>query len=194
MGVEVGKLTRRTFVEHALLGSGLILDFPAGAASLSLTPAAARARELPLRTLSEAQAAAIELLGETILPGAAHLGLVHFIDHQLSVDPADALLIARFFELAPPFKSFYESGVAATMKMAEQAAQKKLLEMNPTDLDSLVARIAVPGATYADFPVNLFYMCLRSDAVDVMYGNPAGFALLDIPYMQHILPPSAWDN
>jgi hypothetical protein len=43
------------------------------------------------------------------------------------------------------------------------------------------------------FPIFLFFMCLRSDAVDVVYGTPAGFEKLNIPYMQHILPPEGWN-
>ena len=40
----------------------------------------------------------------------------------------------------------------------------------------------------------LFYVCLRSDAVDVVYGTPEGFRKLNIPYMEHILPPEGWDG
>ena len=32
----------------------------------------------------------------------------------------------------------------------------------------------------------------RSDAVDVVYGTPEGFAKLGVPYMPHIMPPTSW--
>ena len=38
----------------------------------------------------------------------------------------------------------------------------------------------------------LVYFVLRSDAVDVVYGTPAGFERLGVPYMAHILPPAGW--
>jgi hypothetical protein len=33
---------------------------------------------------------------------------------------------------------------------------------------------------------------VRSDAVDVVYGTPAGFEALGVPYMEHIMPPRRW--
>jgi len=41
-------------------------------------------------------------------------------------------------------------------------------------------------------PAPLAYHALRNDAVDVVYGTPAGLQKLGVPYMEHILPPERW--
>lgn len=190
----MGNITRRRFVETALKSSLLRLSFPVGAGTLLLTPEAARARKLPLRTLSHAQAGILESLGDAILPGSGKLGLIHFLDHQLSADPNDALLIAKYFEVALPYRAFYQSGAGAATSMARRSAGKAIADMSKGELGALVKEMSAPGKTHDEFPVNLFYMCLRSDAVDVVYGSPRGFEMLNIPYMQHIAPPEGWDG
>jgi hypothetical protein len=187
-------VTRRTFVEAALKGSVFSLSFTLAGSTLLLTPQQARAREIPLRTLSAAQARILESLGETILPGAAHLGLTHFLDHQLGADPNDALLIAKYFQVALPYVDFYAAGVKMASAMAQRSASKPITEMSKSELQALVKEMSAPGTVVDGFPVFLFYMCLRSDAVDVVYGTPEGFKKLNIPYMQHILPPEGWDG
>src|SRR5271169_6799640 len=99
--------TRRTFVEKALKSSALSLSFTFAGKVLLVTPAEARSRQVPLRTLSFEQARILETLGEAIVPGSPQQGLTHFIDHQLGVDPNDALLIAKYFQVAPPYIDFY---------------------------------------------------------------------------------------
>ena len=187
-------VTRRTFVEAALKGSVFTLSFTLAGSTLLLTPQQARAKEIPLRTLSAAQARILDLLGETILPGASHLGLTHFLDHQLGADPNDALLIAKYFQVALPYVDFYAAGVKMASAMAQRRASKPITEISKSELQALVKEMSVPGTVVDGFPVFLFYMCLRSDAVDVVYGTPEGFKKLNIPYMQHILPPEGWDG
>ena len=41
-------------------------------------------------------------------------------------------------------------------------------------------------------PPPLFYMMVRSDAVDVVYGTQEGFDELNVPYLAHIVPPEKW--
>ena len=41
-------------------------------------------------------------------------------------------------------------------------------------------------------PPSLYYLAMRGDAVDVVCGTQAGFAALDVPYREHILPPRRW--
>jgi hypothetical protein len=41
-------------------------------------------------------------------------------------------------------------------------------------------------------PPPLFYMMVRSDAVDVVYGTKEGFDQLNVPYMAHIMPRERW--
>jgi hypothetical protein len=187
-------VTRRTFVETALKGSVLSLTFTVAGGTLLLTPEQARAKEVPLRTLSASQAQTLELLAEAIVPGSAQLGLTHFLDHQLGADPNDALLIAKFFQVAPPYLDFYAAGTKVAAGMAQKSAAKTIEKMSKAELHALVKEMSTPGAVVNGFPIFLFYMCLRSDAVDVVYGTPEGFKKLSIPYMQHIMPPEGWDG
>jgi hypothetical protein len=47
-------------------------------------------------------------------------------------------------------------------------------------------------ANWSGPPQPLFYMMVRSDAVDVVYGTKEGFDELNVPYMAHIMPPEKW--
>jgi Gluconate 2-dehydrogenase subunit 3 len=187
-------VTRRTFVEKALKSSVLALSFTLPTGTLLLTPGEARAKDVPLRKLDAALAADLEKLGETIVPGATAAGLTHFLDHQLAGDPNDALLIARYFQVALPYSDFYGAGVQTANAMAQKSAGKGIASLGPAEMVTLVKSMSAPGTVVAGFPVFLFYMCLRSDAVDVVYGTPEGFKKLNIPYMQHIMPPESWNG
>lgn len=171
----------------------LALTFQLGGASLLLTPAEARAQGVPLQKLNEEQARRLALLAEAMVPGSAELGVVHFIDHQLNADPNEALLIAKYFGVALPYVNFYAKGVEVAAAMAQQQTGKALEELGAAELESLIGSMMPPGTFVDGYPVFLFYMCLRSDAVDVVYGTPDGFAKLNVPYMQHILPPEGWN-
>lgn len=172
----------------------LCLTFNLGGASLLLTPEQARAQGIPLQKLTEEQARQLDLLAEAMVPGSAELGVVQFIDHQLNADPNEALLIAKYFAVAPPYINFYSRGLEVTAGMAQKAAGKSIDALDATEMEQLVKSMFPPGTVVDEFPIFLFYMCLRSDAVDVVYGTPAGFNKLNIPYMQHILPPEGWNG
>ena len=66
-GNKLPTLDRRTFVKHA--GAG-VLAFNTGAALLTMTPAEARKRDLPFRTLSPDEVLTLEALGDVLVPGA----------------------------------------------------------------------------------------------------------------------------
>jgi len=187
-------VTRRSFVERALQGSVLALSFTAPTGTVLLTPGEARAKDVPLRKLDEALAHELEILAETIVPGATAAGLTHFLDHQLAGDPNEALLIARYFQVALPYVDFYATGVKMANAMAQKSTGKPLANLNDSERVTLVKSMSAPGAVLDGFPVFVFYMCLRSDAVDVVYGTPEGFKKLNIPYMQHIMPPEGWNG
>lgn len=187
-------VSRRTVLDRLLKGSALTLSFSLGGASLLLTPGEARARSLPLTNLDEKQAATLEQLGEAILPGARAKGLVHFVDHQLGVAPDDCLLIAKYFQVEPPYRAFYAAGLAAAEKLAGQIAGKPLRELDTEEMRQLVTAMSKEGAADGGFSLFLFYLCLRSDAVDVVYGTPEGFRELNVPYLEHILPPEGWNG
>src|SRR5262245_29044546 len=60
-------IERRAFMKGAAIGT---LAFTVGGAEVLLTLRAARAQGVPLRTLTAAQAATLDALGETLVPGA----------------------------------------------------------------------------------------------------------------------------
>jgi hypothetical protein len=196
---------RRDFLTHAAAGGVCLLTFPFAGCDKRLTPAQARAAELPLGTLEPGEVNALEALGETLLPGSAAAGLAHYIDHQLSAAPADSMLMIKYLRVPAPFTDFYRSGLRAADAAANALHGKGLRELNAQQSTDLVTRMsagrltgwqpspetsarsaaAVPAAA-------LFYFVLRSDAIDVMYGTKSGFARLGVPYMAHIEPPSRW--
>ena len=187
------KVSRRSFVDTALKGSMLSLAFKVGGVSLLLTPEQARAQGIPLQKLTEEQARDLNVLADSIVPGSADLGVVNFIDHQLNADPNEALLIAKYFGVSPPYVNFYTKGLEVAAGMAQKASGKSLAALDAAEKEQLSKAMFPPGTVVDGFPIFLFFMCLRSDAVDVVYGTPAGFEKLNIPYMQHILPPEGWN-
>ncbi|MEX2123537.1 MAG: gluconate 2-dehydrogenase subunit 3 family protein [Woeseia sp.] len=187
------KLTRRALVDRAFKGSLLCLTFKLGGVSMLLTPEQARAQNVPLLKLSGVQARRLGFLADAMVPGSSDLGVVHFIDHQLNADPNEALLIAKYFQVPLPYLDFYTKGVEVAAAMAERSLEKSIDELNADEAERLVKEMSAPGAVVDQFPIFLFYLCLRSDAVDVVYGTPAGFEKLNVPYMQHILPPEGWN-
>ena len=74
-----------------------------------------------------------------------------------------------------------------------QSGGTALEELDAAGLEQLIISMSPPGTVVDGYPIFLFYMCLRSDAVDVVYGTPEGFEKLNVPYTQHILPPEGWD-
>jgi len=158
-----------------------------------MTPAQARAAEVPFRTLDAGSVSVLEALGETLLPGSSVAGLAHYIDHQLSDDPTDSMLMIKYLGVAAPFTGFYEGGLRATDALARAVYGKPWTGLSREQAAALVAKMSggqVEG--WQGPPVGLFYFVLRSDAVDVVYGTKIGFEQLGVPYMAHIEPPSRW--
>jgi hypothetical protein len=93
---SLSEVSRRTLLRDAI----------ALAASLRVAKIAHAAGE-PFRVLEREQAAAIEALGDTILPGASVAGLAHFLDAQLAKPPDQALLTLRYVDVALPYAAFY---------------------------------------------------------------------------------------
>jgi hypothetical protein len=187
-------LNRREFLRRGAGGTALTLAFGSGAATLLLTPEQARARRLPWSRLSPSEGTALERLAEVLVPGAIEAGVSHFIDHQLGVEPDDCMLIAKYFQVSPPYRGFYQSGLTAAGALAEQTFNRPLPKLDSTELERLIAHFARPDARVGPMNMWLFYLCLRSDAVDVVYGTPQGFERLDVPYMPHIMPPEGWNG
>src|SRR5207237_9291931 len=97
----------------------------AGGAQFLLTPREAKAQGVPFRRLQAREAETIESMGETLVPGARAAGIAHFIDHQVSVPPEEALLEARIMNVRPPYINFYRAAIGALDKAtAAQADQR----------------------------------------------------------------------
>ena len=185
---------RRAFIRDAGIG---LLAFVAGGHKWLLTPAEARAADLPLRVLDGPQALTLEAFGETLVPGSAAAGLVHFIDHQLAAPPGEQLLMIRYLGVEAPFTPFYSAGLAALDAAAAAlhgAPFHGLEDARRVDLTRQLARASPDGWPDSNNgpPAPLFYFVLRSDAVDVVYGTKAGVERLGLPYRAHIEPPSRW--
>ena len=186
--------TRRAFLKASAGGTTLTLAFSVGGGILLLPPAEARARRVPWSRLTASEAELLQLLAEALVPEASEAGVAHFVDQQLGVDPNDCMLIAKYFQVPPPYLSFYRSGLAAVSTLAGQKFDKGVAELDAAELDELIGQLARPGTRVVGVDVSLFYLCLRSDAVDVVYGTPKGFAQLTVPYMAHIMPPEGWNG
>src|SRR6516162_6092691 len=102
----MNEIERRDIIKGAALGA---LAFTAGGVEVFLTARQARAQNVPFRLLKANEAETIEVLGETLVPGARAAGVAHFIDHQLSVPPGEALLEARILNVRPPYANFYRA-------------------------------------------------------------------------------------
>jgi hypothetical protein len=185
------QLERRQFMQSAALGA---LAFTVGGAEVLLTPRAARAQGVPLRTLRPHEAETLEALGEALVPGARQAGIVYFIDQQLSVPPEEALLEARILNVQPPYVNFYRAAIGA-VERAIQAHNggKRFVELDATGQHDFVDRMRQNKLDDWQGPPGAFvYLVMRSDAVDVVYGTVDGYARLDIPYMAHIAPTTRW--
>jgi hypothetical protein len=181
---------RRAFLQRTAAG---VFAFGAGATTLMLTPRQARARALPLKVLSEHEATTIEMIGDVYAEGATEAGLIHFIDQQLSIDPNDALLVARYFNVEAPYAAFYKAAVVALDAAAQAAHGKAFIELASADAEKLATGLLAgdpPG--WQGPPAPVVYLVLRSDAIDVVFGTVEGFERLGVPYMPHILPPTKW--
>jgi hypothetical protein len=189
---------RRTFIRDAGLG---LLAFVAGGREWLLTPAEARAADVPLRVLHGPQVRTLETFGETLVSGSAAAGLVHFIDHQLAAPPGEQMLMIRYLGVEAPFTPFYTGGLEAldaTASALYGSPFDGLSDSQRVELTRQLAR-ANPKGWPEDWPdrwnappAPLFYFVLRSDAVDVVYGTKDGVERLGLPYMAHIKPPSRW--
>ena len=186
-------LTRRAVIDKVFKSSVLCLGFSVGGLTVMLTPEEARAQQVPLQKLTAAQVKVLEKLAEAMVPGSVRLGVAHFVDHQLKATPEDCLLIAKYLQAPLPYDNFYATGLTVATNMANRIVGKSMDAMNDAEIERVVLEMSKGGAVVDGFPIFLFYMCLRSDAVDVTYGTPEGFKKLNVPYMQHILPPETWN-
>jgi hypothetical protein len=183
-------MQRRAFMKGAALGA---LAFTVGGAQVLLTPGEARARGVPFRLLKAHEAETIEALGETLVPGARSAGIAHFIDHQLSVPPEEALLEARIMNVRPPYANFYRAAIGAVNRASQSLHGRKFAELSTVEQRDFVSLMRQNKIDGWQGPAGGFvYFLLRMDAVDVVYGTVEGYEALGIPYMAHIAPDKRW--
>lgn len=181
---------RRQFIRSGGLS---LLAFQLGGAQLLLTPREARAKEVPFRVLNATEVAALEALGEVLLPGAREAGIAHFVDQQLAAPAADCLLMIRYLDVPPPYDAVYRPALAALDAVARAAHDQPFAKLAAADAEKLVRTMSEKNPDgWQGPPAPLFYFATRADAVDVVYGTEEGFAKLNIPYMAHIKPPTKW--
>jgi gluconate 2-dehydrogenase subunit 3-like protein len=183
-------IERRAFVQGAGLGA---LAFTVGGVEVMLTPRQAHAEGVPLRTLTADQAATLDALGETLVPGAKEAGITQFVDQQISIPPEQALLQLRIFNGRPPFANFYRAALGAVDAASNKTKGKKFAALSPAEQHDFVGLMRVNKINGWQGPPGPFvFNVLRSDAVDVVYSTMEGYAALGIPYMPHIAPTQKW--
>ncbi|HET7766244.1 MAG TPA: gluconate 2-dehydrogenase subunit 3 family protein [Burkholderiales bacterium] len=183
-------IQRRLVMRGAALGA---LAFSVGGVDVLLSPREARAQSVPLKVLTADEQAALEALGDTLLPGAKDAGLAHYLDQQLSVPAGEALLVARALGVMPPYANFYRAGLAALDAASHKAHGTKFAALAQEKKNEFVEQLRqkVPEG-WSGPPSPFFYFVSRADAVDVYYGTVEGFERLGIPYMPHIAPLKRW--
>lgn len=181
---------RRAFIEGVGIGA---FAFTVGGVEVLLTPRRARAEGVPLRTLTADQAATLDAIGETLVPGAKEAGITNFVDQQISIPADEALLQARIFNVRPPYANFYRAAIGAVDKASDKTKGRKFAELAPAeqhDFVNLMRQNKIDGWQGPGGP--FVYTILRSDAVDVVYNTMEGYAALGVPYMPHIAPTKKW--
>jgi hypothetical protein len=183
-------IDRRNFMRGAAIGA---LAFTVGGAKVLLTAREARAQGVPCRLLKPEEAETIEALGETLVPGARAAGVAHFIDHQISVPPEEALLEARILNVRPPYANFYRAAVGAVDRTSQAQSGGRFAWLASNEQREFVNLMRQNKIEGWQGPAGGFvYFVLRSDAVDVVYGTVEGYQALGIPYMAHIAPLKRW--
>jgi hypothetical protein len=183
-------IERRAFMKGAAIGTFV---FTVGGVDVMMTPRQARADNVPLRTLSSDQAAALGAVGETLVPGARDAGIVNFVDQQISGPPEEALLQARILNVRPPYANFYRAALGAIDGAATRTKSKKFAELTPEEQHDFVNLMRQNKIDGWQGPAGPFiYTVLRGDAVDVVYATVDGYAALGVPYMPHIAPAKKW--
>src|SRR5438067_9091448 len=128
-------IERRALIKGAAMGA---LAFTVGGGEVLLTPRAARSQGVPLRTLTVAQAATLDALGETLVPGARQAGISQFVDQQISIPAEEALLEARVLNVRPPYANFYRAALGAVERASQALNGQPFADLSQAEQRSLV--------------------------------------------------------
>jgi len=187
------RISRREVIARGAAGAMGLFSYTVAGEEKSFTPADARKANAAFRTLQPAEVALLEALSEVLLPGSAASGVAHYIDHQLSVDPSQSMLMIKYLRVDPPYTAFYRAALRAVDEAARHAFGRSVRELNPAQGHALVSEMATGSfLSWNGPPSREVYFVLRSDAVDVVFGTEDGFARLHMQYMAHIAPPTRW--
>ena len=102
------------------------------------------------------------------------------------------LLMLKYFQIPPPYADFYKAGLKALDAFSHANFGKNFTDLSAAQQTKIVKKMIAGPKNWDGPPAFLFYMFVRSDAVDLVYGTPEGFEKLDVPYMAHIDPPQGW--
>ncbi len=185
---------RRTFLQSAAIG---LFAFSVSGCDAMMSPMEARERGADFSRLLASSVAILDALGDALVPGAKAAGLAHYIDANLARDAGESLLIVRYLDVTAQQTQFYTAGLAALDSHCRTKTGKPFTDQSEAEVTPIIASLlkgnppgwdSVAGAP----PAPLFYLAVRGDAVDIVYGTMAGFEALDIPYAGHINPKSAY--
>jgi hypothetical protein len=179
--------TRKGFLAQTV-GAGAALA--SSSALLEAVPARAGSSR---RCLSLAEDVTLGCWCDHLVPGARAGGVVDFVGEQLAKHPDDALLGIRYFGWPPPWDDFYRDGVAALDGASKAAFGRPFWALRSADRERLHQRLLTGSAGWsAPAPFFLFFLVTRSDAVDVVYGVPSGYARLGVRYAPQVRARSPW--
>lgn len=172
----------------------LMISAVVGGKTLSLSPREARAAGANFQVIHDPELIGlVEAIGEVLVPGARHAGIALFIDSQLARPASESLLLLRYLDINPPYWPFYRDGLRASDAAARRLHGQGFTALTPAQQTDLIQQIRQgTPAGWQGPPSPRFYLALRSDAVDVVYGTEQGFAALGLPYMAHIAPAKQW--
>lgn len=181
-------IDRRDFIK-----TGAMIAVGSTVLGSMMSAAEAYAQKAPLKALTEAEGRTLARLGEMLVSGAEEAGVVYFVDYQLTVNPSDCLLTAKYFQVKPPYLDFYRAGLEALNRVCRKQFGKPFHKLAEGQAHPLIKSLFDGSVEeWQGPPAPLFYLLVRSDAVDVVYGTPEGFEKLSVPYMAHIMPPEGW--
>jgi len=175
---------------HFLKGAGICISVTVAGQIVTMTPAQAFEENIPLQVLNKRQAQTLAALAEVLVPGAKRSGIVQFIDSQLSIDAPDSLLMLRYLGVPAPYDRFYTASLNSLESITNFQQDKHFTELDTEQQTKLAEQMVEAKLSMWNGPPSpFFHFVLRSDAADVVYGTPAGFEKLGVPYMPHIMPP-----
>jgi Gluconate 2-dehydrogenase subunit 3 len=182
-------MQRRDFLKQ----STFALSFSVAGTTLLLSPREARAKQVPYKVLTQQEVTLLDAIGDVLVPGASEAGISHFLDQQFSIPADDCLLMARYFNVEPPYLNFYRAAIMEINRQCNRRFKDDFAKLNETQAVEFVSDLRDNKIEqWQGPPATLVYIVLRGDASDVVYGTPEGFEELGVPYMAHIMPPSKW--